>query len=74
MTFHTKLRLVQNVYVSTLIKYIGLLESMTGQDIKYYSITENTLPFKIELDTLLVKKIVFHMLFVIIFQEYKLIY
>ena len=69
MTFHTKLRLVQNVYVSTLIKYIGLLDSMTGQYIKYYSVTENTLPFKIELDTLLVKKIVFHMLFVIIFQE-----
>ena len=69
MTFHTKLRLVQNVYVSTLIKYIGLLDSMPGQDIKYYSVTENTLPFKIELDTLLVKKIVFHMLFVIIFQE-----
>ena len=47
---------------------------MTELDILYYLALKNMMLFTIELDILKVKKVVLHMLFLLIMQKSKLIY
>ena len=42
---------------------------MMGQDIKFYLALKSMMPFAIRLDTLLVKKVGLHVLFLLIMQK-----